>query len=50
MVLGVVMALASLAALWIPASHEQQTGGHLADAADGELGLVPAAGAVPPAA
>jgi MFS family permease len=46
-VLGVVMALASLAAVLIPESHEQQSGGHLADAADGELGLVPAAGAVP---
>jgi len=49
-VLGAVMALASLAAILIPASHDQPTGGHLADAADGELGLVPAAGAVPPAA
>ena len=47
-VLGVVMALASIAALRIPDTHEQPTGGHLADAADGELGLVPAAGAVPP--
>jgi MFS family permease len=47
-VLGVVMALASVAALWIPDSHEQTSGGALADAADGELGLVPAAGAVPP--
>jgi MFS family permease len=47
-VLGVVMALASLAALRIPDTHRQQTGGALADAADGELGLVPAAGAVPP--
>jgi hypothetical protein len=46
--LGVVMALASLAAVLIPDSHEQRTSGHLADAADGELGLVPAAGAVPP--
>ena len=49
-VLGVVMALASLAALRIPDTHEQPTSGHLADAADGELGLVPAAGAVPPRA
>ena len=49
-VLGVVMALASLAALRIPATYEQPTSGHLADAADGELGLVPAAGAVPPRA
>ena len=47
-VLGVVMALASLAALRMPATHDQPTSGHLADAADGELGLVPAAGAVPP--
>ena len=47
-VLGVVMALASIAALRIPESHEQVTGGLLADAADGELGLMPAAGAVPP--
>ena len=47
-VLGVVMALASLAALRIPSTHQQPTSGHLADAADGELGLVPAAGAVPP--
>jgi MFS family permease len=47
-VLGVVMALASLAALRIPDSHELATSGALADAADGELGLVPAAGAVPP--
>ncbi len=46
-VLGVVMALASLAALRIPATHVQPTSGHLADAADGELGMVPAAGAVP---
>ena len=46
--LGVVMALASLAALRIPSTHVQPTSGHLADAADGELGLVPAAGAVPP--
>jgi hypothetical protein len=46
-VLGVVMALASLAALRIPASRDLPTAGHLADAADGELGLVPAAGAVP---
>jgi MFS family permease len=46
-VLGIVMALASLAALLIPESHQPPTGGHLADAADGELGLVPAAGAVP---
>jgi MFS family permease len=48
LVLGVVMALASLAALRIPDSHLLSTGGALADAADGELGLVPAAGAVPP--
>jgi hypothetical protein len=48
-VLGVVMALASLAAVLIPEAHDQPTGGHLADAADGELGLVPAAGAVPAA-
>jgi MFS family permease len=48
--LGVVMGLASLAAVLIPESHDQRTGGHLADAADGELGLVPAAGAVPPSA
>jgi MFS family permease len=47
-VLGAVMALASLAALRIPRTFEQPTSGHLADAADGELGLVPAAGAVPP--
>jgi hypothetical protein len=47
-VLGAVMALASLAAAMIPPSHEPPRG-HLADAADGELGLVPAAGAVPPA-
>jgi MFS family permease len=47
-VLGAVMALASLAAVMIPPSHEQPSG-HLADAADGELGLVAAAGAVPPA-
>jgi MFS family permease len=47
-VLGVVMALASVAALRIPETHRQTTGGALADAADGELGLVPAAGAVPP--
>jgi len=47
-VLGVVMALASLAALLIPDTHQQSSGGALADAADGELGLVPAAGAVPP--
>jgi MFS family permease len=46
-VLGIVMALASLAAVLIPETHEQPTSGHLADAADGELGLVPAAGAVP---
>ena len=46
--LGLVMALASLAALRIPSTHVQPTSGHLADAADGELGLVPAAGAVPP--
>jgi MFS family permease len=46
--LGAVMALASLAAIRIPATHEQPTSGHLADAADGELGLIPAAGAVPP--
>jgi len=43
-----VMALASLAALLIPDTHQQSSGGALADAADGELGLVPAAGAVPP--
>ena len=49
-VLGIVMALASLAALRIPDTHAQLTGGPLADAADGELGLVPAAGAVPPRA
>jgi MFS family permease len=48
-VLGVVMGLASLAAVLIPDSHDPPTGGHLADAADGELGLVAAAGAVPPA-
>jgi MFS family permease len=48
LVLGAVTALASLAALRIPDSHEQTSGGTLADAADGELGLVPAAGAVPP--
>jgi len=47
-VLGVVMALASLAALRMPDSHEQSSGGVLADAADGELGMIPAAGAVPP--
>jgi hypothetical protein len=46
-VLGIVMALASFAAVLIPASHDQRTLGHLADAADGELGLIPAAGAVP---
>jgi MFS family permease len=46
-VLGVVTALASLAAVLIPETHQQPTAGHLADAADGELGLVPAAGAVP---
>jgi len=49
-VLGVVMALASLAALGIPESRRPAGGGALADAADGELGLVPAAGAVPPGA
>ena len=49
-VLGVVMALASLAALRMPDIREQASGGALADAADGELGLVPAAGAVPPRA
>jgi len=48
LVLGVVMALAALAALRIPDSHALATGGALADAADGELGLVPGAGAVPP--
>ena len=47
-VLGVVMALASLAALLIPDTHQQNSGGALADAVDGELGMVPAAGAVPP--
>ena len=47
-VLGAVMALASLAALMIPAG-DQPSSGALADAADGELGLVPAATAVPPA-
>jgi MFS family permease len=49
-VLGAVMALASLAAMVMPDTREQLTSGHLADAADGELGLVPAAGAVPPSA
>jgi hypothetical protein len=48
LVLGAAMALASLAALRIPDSHLPTGGGALADAADGELGLVPAAGAVPP--
>jgi MFS family permease len=47
-VLGAVLALASLAALVMPDTREQPTSGHLADAADGELGLVAAAGAVPP--
>jgi MFS family permease len=50
LVLGVVMALASLAALRMPDIHLLTSGGVLADAADGELGLVPAAGAVPPRA
>jgi MFS family permease len=49
-VLGAVMALASLAAVRMPDSHQQSSGGVLADAADGELGLIPAAGAVPPRA
>ena len=49
-VLGVVMALAALAALRIPDSRQSSSGGTLADAADGELGLIPAAGAVPPRA
>ncbi len=48
LVLGAAMALASLAALRIPDSHQPTSSGALADAADGELGLVPAAGAVPP--
>jgi len=47
-VLGVVMALAALAAVMIPDTHRQESGGNLADAADGELGLVASAGAVPP--
>jgi len=47
-VLGVVMALAALAAVMIPDTHRQESGGTLADAADGELGLVASAGAVPP--
>ena len=46
--LGVVMALASFAALRIPDSASRPPAALLADAADGELGLVPAAGAVPP--
>jgi hypothetical protein len=49
-VLGAVVALASLAAMLMPDTREQPTSGHLADAADGELGLVAAAGAVPPPA
>jgi MFS family permease len=48
-VLGVVTALASRAAVLSPEAHDQPTGGHLADAADGELGMIPAAGAVPSA-
>jgi hypothetical protein len=46
--LVVALVVLSLAAVLIPESHDQRTSSHLADAADGELGLVPAAGAVPP--
>jgi len=45
--LGAVMALASIAAILIPETHHQESSGHLADAADGELGLLPAALATP---
>ena len=39
--LGAVTALAALASVLIPATHRQPTAGPVADAADGELGLVP---------
>ncbi len=48
LVLGATSVLTACVALRIPAIREQRTGGVLADAADGELGLLPAAGAVPP--
>jgi MFS family permease len=48
LLLGTVLALAALAALRIPYIREAKTGSTLADAADGELGLV--AGAAAPGA
>lgn len=50
LVLGAVMLVTVLAALRIPDSRRQDTGGPLADAADAELAMVPAAAAVPPRA
>ena len=44
--LGVVMVLASFAAVFIPDFREQPTGSHLLDADNAELGLIPGASAV----
>jgi MFS family permease len=46
-VLGVVTISAAVASVRMPSVHQQDTGGRLVDAADGELSLVPGAGSLP---
>ena len=45
-VMGVVMALAAFATVWMPDLRVQPTSGLVVDADNAELGLVPGAGAL----